>query len=48
MYIFQPERFLLKKQIKIYSFLMFSLDRLDKSKANRKHIIDWCFILRKE
>ena len=32
---------------KIYSKIMFFLDRIDKSKANKKFILDWCIIAQK-
>ena len=38
---------ILSKFFQIYSKLMFFIDKLDKSKANRKHTIGWCFVFRK-
>lgn len=33
--------------IKIYAILMMWLDRIDKSKANKKHTLGWCVVFKK-
>jgi len=39
---------LASKVFQLYGKVMMLLDKIDKSKANRRHTIGWCFVLRKK